>query len=516
MASHLPADDVRLERDRLRLLLDVTNLLVSRRDLGDVLQGLSECLGRTVAHDYASVVLFVGEGMKATVRLVVHDGRRHQELEGRDIDATNAHTRMFGRGDLTLYDFTWLDAHNRPVADALRPFGLKSFCSVPLTTARRPLGFINVAARRENAFDDADADVLRQVSGQIAIAVENGLAYEEIQRLTDQVTSEKRYLEDEIRERHDFTEIIGQSHAIRRALQDVDTVARTDAAVLLTGETGTGKELVARAIHDRSARFRRAFVRVNCAAIPAALVESELFGHERGAFTGADTARAGRFEIADGGTLFLDEVGDLPIDVQPKLLRVLQEQEFERLGASTTRHVDVRLVAATNRDLASLVAAAEFREDLYYRLSVFPIRLPPLRDRQDDIPMLVRHFVAKHARALRRTMAPIPATTMAALQAWEWPGNVRELENVIERAVILARDGVLRVPAGDLRAVSSRAPRLSAAPRLADVERDAILAALRAAGGRIAGPQGAAAALGLRRTTLQSRMRKLGIRRPSF
>ena len=414
-----------------------------------------------------------------------------------------------------MYDFAWLDAQNPLLAAYLRPFGLVSFCSVPLVTARGTLGIINVAARRAAAFGADEAAVLRQVSSQIAIAVENGLAYEEIQRLTAQMTSEKRYLEDEIRASHDFTDIIGQGEAIRRALHDVDTVAATDAAVLLTGETGTGKELVARAIHDRSPRFRRSFVRVNCAAIPMTLVESELFGHERGAFTGADSARAGRFEVADGGTIFLDEVGELPIDVQPKLLRVLQEREFERLGAATTRRVNVRVIAATNRDLAAMVAAGDFREDLFYRLNVFPIRLPPLRERREDLPMLVRHFVDKHARPLRRTIATIPAVTMAALTAWDWPGNVRELENVIERAVILAKDGVLRAPS--FAGAPPARPKAGPAPgRLSDVERDAILQALRAAGGVIAGPEGAAARLGLRRTTLQSRMRKLGITRPSF
>jgi len=511
------ADAIRRERDLLRLLLEVTNLLVSRRDLGDVLQGLSECLRRTVAHDYASVALFPADGPDAIVRLVVLDGARRPELEGRPISVSARHRDRFARGEPAIYDFGWLDRQNPAVAATLRPFGLRSFWSGPLTTARGRVGIINVASRRPAAFDGGAAETLGPVSGQVAIAVENGLAYERIQRLTDQIASEKRYLEDELRAGQDFTDIIGESEAVRRALQDVDTVAATDAAVLLTGETGTGKELVARAIHDRSPRFKRSFVRLNCAAIPRTLVESELFGHERGAFTGADAARAGRFEIADGGTIFLDEVGELPIDVQPKLLRVLQEQEFERLGGARTRRVDVRVVAATNRDLGAMVAAGEFREDLFYRLNVFPIRLPPLRERRDDVPVLVRHFVAKHARALGRALPLIPAGTMTTLQAWEWPGNVRELENVIERAVILARDGVLRVPSFD--APASRPPVVpepAGGGRLVDVERAAILQALRAAGGLVGGAHGAAARLGLRRTTLHSRMRKLGIQRPSY
>ena len=521
--SAVPEDRLRVERDRLQLLLEVTNLLISRHDLGDILQGLSECLGRTVAHDYASVVLFEGGSLEnASVRLAVLDGERRTALEQRPVQVTETNSQRFAAGLHALYDITWLEEQDSSVAVVLGPFGLRSFCSVPLKTARGLLGVLSVASRRENAFDADDVAVLLQLSGQIAIAVENGLAYEQIQRLTEQVLSEKQYLEAEIRESHDFEDIIGQSEAIRRALQDVDTVAKADTAVLLLGETGTGKELVARAIHERSPRSTRNFVRVNCAAIPATLVESELFGHERGAFTGAVARRKGRFEAADGGTLFLDEVGDMPVASQAKLLRVLQEREFERLGATRTRKVDVRVVAATNRDLAAMVAAGQFREDLFYRLNVFPIRLPPLRERREDLPSLVQHFVDKHSRAMQRPITSIPASTMEVLAQWDWPGNVRELENVIERAVILARDGILRVPSFSANDAPIRpslvepVPVPAVASRLADVEREAILQALRVTDGVIAGPEGAAARLGLRRTTLQSRMRKLGIKRPSF
>ncbi len=504
---------LRAERDRLRLLLDVTNLLVTRRDLADLFQELSVAVGRTIAHEYASVSLYPDppDGT-AGVRLVVLDGERRPSLEGRAFPLSAGAELAFSRGESMTYEFAWLQAHNPSVAVALAPLGLESFLSIQLATARGPLGLISVASRQPDAFVAEDVRLLRQVCSQIAIGIENGLAYDEIRRLNDQVLSEKRYLEEEILEDHGFRDIIGQSLALRRVLQQVETVASTDATVLLVGETGTGKELVARAIHDRSARRSRAFVRVNCAAIPAPLVEAEMFGHERGAFTGASAARPGRFEVAHRGTLFLDEIGDLPADVQPKLLRALQEREIERLGSSTPVRVDVRLIAATNRDLTAMVASGEFRDDLFYRLNVFPVRLPPLPERRDDIPALAAHFVQKHAHRLKRTIGAIPPQTIEALCQWDWPGNIRELENVIERATILATDGVLRASLGPRdpeRAAGALAP-------LDAVQRDAILTVLRGSRGVVGGPDGAAARLGLKRTTLQARMRKLGITRPQY
>jgi formate hydrogenlyase transcriptional activator len=511
--SSIADTGLRAERDRLRLLLDVTNLLVSRRDLADLFQELSVAVGQTIAHEYASISLYPDppDGT-ADVRLVVLDGERRPSLEGRMFPMSAGAALAFGRGEALTYEFSWLQAQNPSVAAALAPLALESFCSIQLATARGPLGIISVASRRPDAFGAEDVRLLRQVCAQIAIGIENGLAYDEIRRLKDQVLSEKRYLEEEILEEHGFRDIIGQSLALRRVLQQVETVAATDATVLLVGETGTGKELVARAIHDRSARRSQAFVRVNCAAIPPPLVEAEMFGHERGAFTGAAAARPGRFEVAHRGTLFLDEIGDLPFAVQPKLLRALQEREVERLGSSTPVRVDVRLIAATNRDLMVMVASGEFRDDLFYRLNVFPVRLPPLRERRDDIPALAAHFVRKHAHRLKRTIEAIPSQTMDALCRWDWPGNIRELENVIERATILATDGVLRTslaPRDPDRGAESHAP-------LDAVQREAILSMLRASRGIVGGPDGAAARLGLKRTTLQARMRKLGITRPQY
>jgi len=353
------------------------------------------------------------------------------------------------------------------------------------------------------------------VSTQIAIAVESALAFERIADLNHLLAEEKLYLEQEIRLEHGFDDIIGKSRGLKRVLKAVETVAPTDATVLIRGETGTGKEMVARAIHNLSVRRAMSFVRVNAAALPAGLLESELFGHEKGAFTGATMRRVGRLELAHRGTLFLDEVGDMPLEIQPKLLRVLQEHEFERLGSTRTQHVDVRLIAATNRDLESMIAAGTFRSDLYYRLNVFPISIPPLRERVDDIPALARHFTNKFARRLGRRFTHISETGMAALKQWQWPGNIRELENVIERAAIVSPGPELLIPTADLQQ-PTRARARGRSATLRDAERDVILQALRESHGVVAGPSGAAARLGLNRTTLQSMMRRFGIRRPQY
>jgi formate hydrogenlyase transcriptional activator len=359
------------------------------------------------------------------------------------------------------------------------------------------------------------------VAGPVAIAVENAMAYGRIAELTDKLAREKVYLEDEIRSELNFDEIIGKSEALRTVLQQVETVAPTDSTVLICGETGTGKELIARAIHDLSSRANNAFVKLNCAAIPTGLLESEMFGHERGAFTGAIAQRIGRFELASRGTVFLDEIGEIPLELQPKLLRVLQEREFERLGSSRTLKSDARLIAATNRDLAEMVADHEFRADLFYRLNVFPIVLPPLRDRREDIPLLVRHFARQFARRMNRAIDTIPSETMSVLVGYHWPGNIRELQNLVERAVILSTGAVLNVPLRDLQSQAQTAAPTNAPVNgksrkietLEDVERRHVLETLVATDWVVGGPKGAAVLLGLKRSTLQVRMEKLGIRR---
>ena len=399
--------------------------------------------------------------------------------------------------------------------ERVKPFGVHSLCGLPLTTARRRLGALVFGSRQAGAYDAADLDFLQQVANQVAVAVENALAFEEIQALKDKLYQEKVYLEEEIHTEHNFDEIVGGSGALRRVLKEVETVAPTDSTVLIRGETGTGKELIARALHKLSPRRGRTFVKLNCAAIPAGLIESELFGHEKGAFTGAITQKVGRFELAHQGTLFLDEVGDIPPELQPKLLRVLQEQEFERLGSTRTVRVNVRLVAATNRDLAQMVSNRQFRDDLYYRLNVFPVVLPPLRERREDIPWLVRHFVQKVARRMGRGIETIPAEAMDVLVQYSWPGNIRELENIIERAVILSPGPALHTNLGDLKSAAAQAKvPLGAVVTLADADRDHIVGVLRETGWVLSGPKGAAARLEMKRSTLQSKMKKLGISRP--
>jgi transcriptional regulator with GAF, ATPase, and Fis domain len=351
------------------------------------------------------------------------------------------------------------------------------------------------------------------------MAVNNALAFKQIAELRDKLNQEREYLKEEISLEHNFDDIVGESAGLRNVLREIKTVAPTNATVLIQGETGTGKELLARAIHNLSPRAEHTFIKLNCAAIPAGLLESELFGHEKGAFTGAIARKIGRLELAHQGTLFLDEVGEMPLDLQPKLLRALQEREIERLGGTRPIQVDVRLIAATNRDLAKMVAEKEFRSDLFYRLKVFPVFAPPLRERAGDIPILVRHFVARHSRRMGKTIETIPAEAMEALVAWKWPGNIRELENFLERAVILSRGSTLYVPTAELEDVYGDEEEESAHdanPTLQEAEREHILRALREAKGMIGGPTGAAAKLGLKRTTLNSKIKKLGIERSDY
>jgi formate hydrogenlyase transcriptional activator len=391
--------------------------------------------------------------------------------------------------------------------------GVKSFCSVPLLSHNRPLGALNVGRRQDTGFAPEEVELLNQVAQQIALAVENALAYKQIAQLKDKLAEEKLYLEEEIQTEYNFEEIIGDSPALRAVLKEVRVVGPTDSTVLILGETGTGKELIARALHNRSDRRERTFVKLNCAAIPTGLLESELFGHEKGAFTGAIATKIGRFELADRGTLFLDEVGEIPLELQVKLLRVLQEQEFERLGSTRTIRVNVRILAATNRDLVRLVEEQKFRNDLYYRLRVFPITVPPLRDRPKDIPLLVRHFAQKFAQRMKKRIETIPSESMKALQTYSWPGNVRELENFVERAVILTQRQDLYVSLAELKQTPSHNTN-SGTTTLEQAEREHIVKVLRDSNWTISGHSGAATKLGMKRTTLQSKMQKLNISRP--
>lgn len=507
--------DLARDRDRLRLLLEVNNAVVSHLDLEQLFPAVSACLRRVIQHDGSSLLLCD----EATGRWRIHvlDFDRNESFieEGRIEESTQSpsclaittgNAALFGEQELLAM------ADSSPMAQELLDFGAKSFCSLPLLSHNRTFGALNVCRRGEGGFSPEDVQLLAQVAQQIAIAVENALAFREIAALKDTLAKEKVYLEEEIQTAYNFEEIVGESRALKHVLKQVQTVAATDSTVLILGETGSGKELIARALHNLSNRRERTFVKLNCAAIPTGLLESELFGHEKGAFTGAIATKIGRFELADRGTIFLDEVGEIPLELQVKLLRVLQEQEFERLGSTRTMRVNVRVIAATNRDLSHMVDAQQFRSDLYYRLKVFPVTVPPLRERVEDIPVLVRHFVQKFAARMKKRIESVPTDAMRALQAYGWPGNVRELENFVERAVILSSGSELFVSTAELKRAAPVGN--GSATTLEDAEREHILKALRETNWVIGGDAGAAARLGMKRTTLQSKMQKLGIARP--
>ena len=506
------------ERDRLRLLLEVNNTVVSVLDLHQLLNAVSASLRRLVPHEYASLSLYDRETHRLQIHALDFPVSKGLLQEGLSVAVDNSPT---GRALMTrqpvFINRDDIKEFGSDIARLILDEGLKSACCLPLISHDRPLGTLVVASLEEDNFPAKDAELLQHVANQIAIAVENSLAYHEEVKRANQLSEEKLYLQDEIRSEYNFEEIIGESAGLKDILGQLQTVAPTDSTILILGETGTGKELIARAIHHLSTRRERTLVKVNCAAIPTGLLESELFGHEKGAFTGAIAQRVGRFELAHRGTLFLDEVGDIPLELQPKLLRVLQEQEFERLGSPRTIKVDVRLVAATNVDLARKAADHQFRMDLYYRLNVFPIVIPPLRERREDIPLLVRYFAQKYARRMKKPIDTVPVKAMAALTEYHWPGNVRELENFIERAVILSRGTELQLPLAELKQ-RTKVPAAASSNGLATLEhaeREHIVRALGETRWVIGGARGAAARLGMKRTTLQSRMRKLGIDRPS-
>jgi formate hydrogenlyase transcriptional activator len=497
------------EKETLQTLLEVNNTLVTTRDLQKLFPAISGFIRRMVRHDLASVAIyneaahslsFFPLDSPLTIGLAAADSTAPVKDTPAGHALIERETKIFSREDL-------LGGQSSFVTQMLEN-DVQSLCCIPLTTRKGELGTLNLASREAKAFAATDVSFLEQLAAQVAVALDNARAYREIAELTSKLANEKLYLEEEIRSELNFEEIVGESPALKKVLSQARTVASSDATVLILGDTGTGKELIARAIHRMSPRKDRVFVKLNCAAIPTGLLESELFGHERGAFTGAITQKIGRLELADRGSLFLDEVGDIPRELQPKLLRVLQDQEFERLGSTRTIKVNIRLIAATNRDLAHLVAEKEFRSDLYYRLNVFPIHMPSLTERRTDIPMLVRHFVQKFARRMNKQIETVPTSAMNALVSWDWPGNVRELENLMERSVILSEGRVLNVPLAELAVTTGIA---DSDGTLENLEREYIIRVLRETHGVIAGAHGAAIRLGMKRTTLQSRILKMGI-----
>lgn len=503
------------ERDRSELLLEINNLLVSNLNLQQLLAAISACLRRVIPHDLAGIALY--DETQDLLRSAALEFPSNEDLfiENEVIPMDGNPAAIAVRTRLpVICDPRKLESSNH--STRFVDVGVKSSCTLPLLSRGRVIGVLGVASLGEDAFTQEDSELLGLLANQVAIAVENALAFREIEGLKNKLAEEKLYLEEEIRAEYNFEEIIGSSPALRRVLQDVETVGRTDSTVMIFGETGTGKELIARAIHNLSPRRERTLVKVNCGAIPTGLLESEMFGHERGAFTGAIERRIGRFELAHQGTIFLDEVEDIPLELQPKLLRVLQEQEFERLGSSKTIRVDVRVVAATNVDLSTMVAEKRFRSDLYYRLNVVPIHLPPLRERREDIPMLVHFFANKFAKRMKKPIERIPKESIAALAEYNWPGNIRELQNLIERAVTLSRGRTLEVPLSELKQQQSGQASIANGDGLTleEVEREHIMRVLRESNWVIGGPSGAASRLGLPRTTLNSRMRSLGISRP--
>jgi len=498
------------------VMMQLTSVLLANVDVRKLLGAISASLHEVIPHDAATLGLYDAAADLLLVQFLGFEDGEYRRGELRVGLEGSPAGKAFRTREPFLQDRIGSSPFSKESVRHLTELGMQSGCWVPLLYRGEPIGTLAVASRLESAFVQRDAEMLSQVASQVAIAVNNALTFRQIAELRDRFKAEKQYLEGEINVENLFEDIVGESAGLRMVLRDIETVAPTGATVLIQGETGTGKELLARAIHRLSPRSERAFIKVNCAAIPAGLLESELFGHEKGAFTGAIARKMGRLELAHEGTLFLDEVGELPLDLQPKLLRAIQEREIERLGGTRSMKVDVRVIAASNRDLAKMVANKEFRADLYYRLKVFPILAPPLRDRVGDIPILVRHFVSLHSRRMGKVIETIPDAVMEALMRWKWPGNIRELENFLERAVILTRGSALYIPVAELNIEEEGEIQSVESSTHETAERDHILRVLRDAKGTIAGDGGAAARLGLKRTTLNSKMKKLGIVRSDY
>jgi formate hydrogenlyase transcriptional activator len=502
------------ERDRLRLLLEINNQVVTQLDVNELFRSASASIRKYFANDFTGFWLIDKQSNQLECAILDFPGGKGFLADIPSRAVTEREAEKMRARTAEIWSHEDIDKLRPEVLERLKAESIGAMAVVPLGTSNGPLGLMSMGSKRPNNFGQEDLDILSQIGAQISLALDNALAYGRLSASRNRLEDERLYLESEIRAEYNFEDIVGKSPALRKVLDQIEIVAPTGSTVLLRGETGTGKELVARAVHSLSPRRDRTFVRLNCAAIPSGLVESELFGHERGAFTGALMQKRGRLELADRGSLFLDEIGDISLELQPKLLRALQEQEFERLGSNKTIHVDVRLIAATHRDLSLMIRNNQFREDLFYRLNVFPIEIPPLRERREDIPLLVHYFVSRLSRRMQKRIKSIPKPAMDALSNAAWPGNVRELENFVERAVILTQGDELNVPLAELKKSSVR----NAAPvsTFQQAERQVIIEALKAASGKISGAGAAAERLGLKRTTLQNKMRRLNITKADY
>jgi formate hydrogenlyase transcriptional activator len=502
------------ERDRLRLLLEINNQVVTQLGVNELFRSASLSIRKYFANDFTGFWLIDKHSNRLECAVLDFPGGKGFLADIPVREVTDQELEKMRTRTPEIWSEQDIEKLRPAVLERMKEESIAALAVAPLGTANGPLGLLGMGSKRSNNFGQEDLDILSQISAQISLALDNALAYGRLSASKNRLEDERLYLESEIRAEYNFEDLVGKSAALRKVLEQIEIVAPTGSTVLLHGETGTGKELIARAVHNLSPRRDRTFVRLNCAAIPSGLVESELFGHEKGAFTGALIQKRGRFEIADRGTLFLDEIGDISLDLQPKLLRALQEQEFERLGSNKTIHVDVRLIAATHRDLSLMIRNNQFREDLFYRLNVFPIEIPPLRERREDIPLLVHYFVSRLSGRMQKRIKSIPKPAMDALTNAAWPGNVRELENVIERAVILTQGDELNVPLTELK--KSSVQYASPVTTFQEAERQAIIDALKAASGRISGPGAAAERLGLKRTTLQNKMRRLNITKADY
>ncbi|MGH9719490.1 MAG: sigma 54-interacting transcriptional regulator [Bryobacteraceae bacterium] len=515
----LNRERVEQERDRLRLQLEINNALVTQHHLSGLFEHVSDLVREAVPHEFLAVSIVDPEDRNLRFRVQANPSQKIFRLQDQLVPEDTASGQAFKSGQPEIYDFSRISRVEGDYGRNLMEQHIRSMCAIPLKTARGKVGVISVGSREDDAYTSAKLNTLLPLAAQLAIAVENAVSFERVEELNRRLNEAKLYLEEELQSATPSDEILGSSPGIRKVLQQIEIVAPTDATVLVYGETGSGKELVARALHQKNSRRSGTFVKLNCAAIPTGLLESELFGHEKGAFTGAIAQKVGRFEIAHQGTLFLDEIGEIPLELQPKLLRVLQEKEFERLGGTRTIRTDARLVAATNRDLKKMAEANQFRGDLYYRLNVFPILVPPLRDRKEDIPYLAMHFAQEFSRRFGKHIRSIPADAVDRLVRYHWPGNIRELQNLIERSTILSTGDTLRISLHELDVEEQEKPEesssMSGTGTMDDVEREAIRRALKEAKGVIGGPKGAAAKLGMKRTTLLYRMDKLGIQKPA-